>query len=298
MPSWGLVTTVKASEDQILAFIAHHLSLGAAHLWLYFDDPADPAYPRIASLPRVTATLCTDAYWAKHSGRHERHQNRQARNARNAQRACKLDWLGHIDVDEFLHAPRPVADMLAEVPPSTPDLRMEPFEAMHEALPDNIFTARQFRGPLHDRHSALRPLILGDVAGLLPKGNLSHANGKSFCRPGMPGVALRLHAVLLQKERTKTPFHPTLRLLHFHAQDQDAWRRALPFRLDRGAYQYHPELQAYLTAATDAQIRDFYQTTQTLTPEKAALLQAQDRLITTDLGLRDKVKALLSGALT
>jgi hypothetical protein len=84
--------------------------------------------------------------------------------------------------------------------------------------------------------------------------------------------------------------------LHFHAQDYAAWRRSLPFRLERGAYQYHPALQAYLTAATDDQIRDFYLTTQTLTPEKATLLQAQDRLITADLGLRTKVQALSAGA--
>lgn len=297
MVTWGLVATVKAPEEQVLAFIAHHLSLGAAHIWVFFDDPTDPAHARIASLPRVTATLCTDAYWAARGGRHERHQNRQARNARTAQRACKLDWLGHIDVDEFLHAPRPVADMLAEVPEGTPDLRMEPFEAMHEALPDDIFTARQFRGPLHDRHAALRPAILGGAAALLPKGNLSHANGKSFCRPAMPGVALRLHAVFLHQERTQTPFHPELRLLHFHAQDQAAWQRTLPFRLDRGAYQFHPALQAYLSAATKAEVEAFYQTTQTPTDEKIALLRAHDRLITTDLGLRSKVAALLDGRL-
>ena len=293
MLTWGLVATVKAPEEQVLAFIAHHLSLGATHLWLYFDDPADPACPRVARLPRVTATLCSDTYWATRGGRHERHQNRQARNARTAQRACTLDWLGHVDVDEFLHAPRPIAEILAEVPASVPDLRMEPFEAMHESLPDDIFTARQFRGPLHDRHGALRPLILGEATALLPKGNLSHANGKSFCRPAMPGVALRLHTVFLKQQRTPTLFDPGLRLLHFHAQDYPAWRCALPFRLDRGAYQYHPALQAYLSAATDEQVRDFYQTTQTLTPEKISLLQAHDRLITTDLSLRAKVAALL-----
>ena len=109
----------------------------------------------------------------------------------------------------------------------------------------------------------------------------------------MPGVALRLHTVFLNQQRTPTLFDPGLRLLHFHAQDYPAWRCALPFRLDRGAYQSHPALQAYLSAATDEQVRDFYQTTQTLTPEKISLLQAHDRLITTDLSLRAKVAALL-----
>ena len=39
MASWSLVATVKAPEEKVLAFAAHHLSLGANHLWLYFDDP-------------------------------------------------------------------------------------------------------------------------------------------------------------------------------------------------------------------------------------------------------------------
>ncbi|NJS39027.1 MAG: glycosyltransferase family 2 protein [Rhodobacteraceae bacterium] len=181
MVSWGLVTTVKAPEEQVLAFLAHHLSLGAARIWVYFDNPDDPAFDRVAALPRVTATRCTDVYWVLRGGRHSRHQNRQARNARDAQKACKLDWLGHIDVDEFLHAPRPIADTLATVPAEVPNILMEPFEAMHDpALPDDIFTARQFRGPLHRQHRDLQPAIFGPSAAVIPKGTLGHGIGKAF----------------------------------------------------------------------------------------------------------------------
>jgi Glycosyl transferase family 2 len=299
MVSWGLVATVKAPEPQVLAFVAHHLSLGAARLWLYFDDPDDPAIPSLRAVPSVTVTPCTADYWAKRGGRDDRHQNRQARNARDAQRACTLDWLGHIDVDEFLHAPRPVADILAEVPPDVPTVLMEPFEAMHDpALPDDIFTARHFRGPLRRAHKALHPAIFGSVARYLPKGSLAHAIGKSFGRPRFPGLAFRLHVVHLNQERLSTPFHADLRVLHFHGQDPQAWRRVLGFRLQQGAY-HHPgeaALKAYLTTASEEQISAFYAETMTLTAEKIALLQAHDRLVTADLGLRAKVAALQCGA--
>jgi hypothetical protein len=294
MANWGLVATVKAPADQVLAFVAHHLSLGAQRIWLYFDDPDDPAFARASSLPGVTATRCTDAYWAARRGRHERHQNRQARNARDAQGQCTLDWLGHIDVDEFIHTPRPVGEILADQPPEAVALRMEPFEAVHTPdLPDDIFTARHFRGPLGARFGDLRAQIMEDYELLLPKGHLSHTVGKSFCRPQAKGVRLRLHLVVRDKERLDIPVHPELRLLHFHAQDRVAWQNALPFRLKRGAYQFHPLLAAHLAEASADDIQHFYETTQMLSDAKLGLLRARGRLLTVDLGLRAKVGTLL-----
>lgn len=297
MARWGLVTTVKAPEDQILAFVAHHLSLGADRIWIYFDNPDDPAFDRVASLPKVTATRCTDSYWAARGRRHERHQNRQARNARDAQGQCDLDWLGHIDVDEFLHAPRSVGDILDDQPESSVAVRIEPFEAIHTPdLPDDIFTARHFRGPLGARFGDLRSRIIEEYELLLPKGHLSHTVGKSFCRPKAPGVQLRLHLVVRDKERLDIPVHPELRLLHFHAQDRVSWQTALPFRLKRGAYQFHPLLAAHLAEAGPADVDHFYRTTQVLSDEKLDLLQKRGRLVTVDLGLRTKVAAMMSGA--
>lgn len=294
MTAWGLVSTVKAPADKVLAFVAHHLSLGASHLWLYFDDPADLARAAVAQLPSVTATACDDAHWTRLKGRPDRHQNRQTKNAQAAWKACPLPWLGHIDVDEFLWPRAPVADILASVPRDQPTLRMEPFEAMHDpALPDDIFTARQFRGPLKPRFSHLRDPALGPYAEILPDGHLSHTNGKSFFRTGIPGLSVRLHGAFRHGGRLPGPaFDPRLPLLHFHAQDQAEWLRALPFRLSRGAYQYHADLQAHLLAADPAEVARFYQRTQMLTPETAELLRSEARLIEADLAFRAKVATL------
>jgi len=299
MPSWGLVMTVKAPEEQILAFIAHHLSLGASHFWFYFDDPDDPAFARIARLPRVTATRCTNWYWALRGGRPMRQQIVQIRNVRDAQRRCRLDWLGHIDVDEFLHASRPIADMLAEIPADVPNLAMDAFEAMHDPeLPDDIFTARHFRATLRNQHTALRPAIFGPMTNYMTRGSISYPHGKSFCRPRAKGASLRVHSVFVNGKRLQTPFHPDLRVLHFHAQDPADWRRALPFRLAKGAY-HHPGLEAFrafIATADEEALTEFYTETMTLTPEKIALLEAHGLLVTADLGLREKVKAFNSGA--
>lgn len=300
MPRWGLVTTVKASEEQILAFIAYHLSLGASRIWIYFDNPDDPSYAKVSRLPRVVAKRCTTWYWALQGGRPEATINRQIRNARRTQRRCRLDWLGHIDVDEFLQAPRPVADILGEVPPDMPGLLMEPFEAMHDpALAEDIFTARHFRGPLTGELRHLQSAIFGQAAPVLAKGALSHVLGKTFCRIGFPEASLRLHFLYVKNQKVQLPFHPELRLLHFHAPNPDSWLSVLPHRLVNGAYRYAEEqaLKAFLAGASDDDRRAFYAETMTLTPEKTALLQANDRLIAADLQLRAKVADLLAGRL-
>ena len=81
-------------------------------------------------------------------------------------------------------------------------------------------------------------------------------------------------------------------MLHFHAQDREAWLKALPFRLTRGAYQYHPELQAHLQTAGPEEIAFFYDRTQRLTADTANLLRDEARLIETNLTLRQRLTQL------
>lgn len=298
MPDWAIVATVKAPADKVLAFVAYHLWLGARQILLYFDDPLDPAADAVQPFARVSATRCTEAYWSERGGRHERHQNRQSRNARDAYHRADADWLTHIDVDEFILTRRPVAELLAEIPDNTLLAKLEPFEAMHDPLlPDDIYTAREFRGAIRHEHWPLRRGALGPYREFNRDGLLSHSNGKVIFRTGVRGLTPRLHSVYLRGERLDAPdWHPEMKLLHFHAQDREAWRAALPFRLTRGAYQYRPGVQSFLQGATPEEIDTFYLQTQVLSPDSRSALQAVGRVIVTDLGLRGKVQALHDGA--
>ncbi len=296
--TWALVATVKAPGEKILAFLAWHLDLGASQITLCFDDPDDPALALIAAqhLPRLRLIACDAAHWQAAGGRPERHQNRQAKNARMVYRSCEAAWLGHIDVDEFIWSPEPPGALLGALPPSQIMCRMEPFEALHDPdLPDDIYTARAFRGPLKQAHAALRGPVLGDYATILPEAMLSHSAGKVFFRTGVPGLSPRLHGAFIGGERLPGPgFHPGLRLLHFHAQDREDWLTALPFRLTRGAYQYRPEMQAWLASASAEEVADFYLATQRARPEAAALLHDAGRLVEARLDLRRRVADLLA----
>jgi hypothetical protein len=166
---------------------------------------------------------------------------------------------------------------------------------MHDPLlPDDIYTAREFRGAIRHEHWPLRRANLGKYRLMNRDGLLSHSVGKVIFRTGIKGLFPRLHSVMLGGVRLATPdWHPELKLLHFHAQDRIAWREALPFRLTRGAYMYRPGLQEFLVNASPEEIDAFYLQTQVLAPEAIAPLRAAGRLILADLGLRQKVRALL-----
>jgi hypothetical protein len=301
MASWAVVTTMKAPEEKVLAFAAHHLSLGADHLWLYFDDPGQLIPEPLTRHPRVTVTPCDDAHWQRvGKKRPPQHQNRQTQNARLTYRArVTSDWIAHIDVDEFILPSRPIATILDDTPPDTIAMKLEPFEAMHDPLlPDDIYTSREFRGALRHEHWPRRRAALGHYRKVIRDGMLSHTVGKVIYRTGIRGLLPRLHAVMVDKVFVPTPdWQPEMKLLHFHSQDRADWLARIPFRMTKGAYQFRPELQAFLAEATPEEVDQFYRRTQIMSVDLRDELAKVGRVIIADLGLRAKVQALREGAL-
>lgn len=288
-PRWGVATTLQAPADQVLAFVAHYLDLGAQRIWLHFDDPADPAADLLAGRAGINVIRCDEAYWHEVCGaRPATHQERQVKNITRITRRARLDWIGHFDVDEFLTTARPLPMILAEVPQERLILRAEPWEALHDpALPDDIFTARAFRRQLPEAARGLATTLYGPQGALLQNGMLSHTVGKCFFRTGQKQMVARIHGARIQGENVfGGRFHPDLALLHFHAADRAAWLARLPFRLDRGAYQYRPEMRDWLLAARPDQIAAFYDSIQTARPALLAALAEQGLLQLRQLDLR------------
>jgi hypothetical protein len=301
MATWSLVSTVKAPEEKVLAFVAYHLSLGVDHIWLFFDDPAQPVPEPLATHPRVTVTRCDEGHWMNAcKKRPPQHQNRQTQNARLTYRELvTTDWIVHIDVDEFLLPARPIAAILDGIDGETIAMRLEPFEAMHDPLlPDDIYTSREFRGALRHEFWPRRRAALGPYRKVIRDGMLSHSVGKTMFRTRVPGLLPRLHAVMVNKEIiAPANWQPEIKLLHFHAQDKVAWLAAVPFRMTKGAYQFRPELQGFLAEASPDEIDKFYRRTQILPTYLRDELVQDGRVIIADLGLRQKVQALRNGAL-
>lgn len=283
---WGLVSTIKAPLPRIARFAAHHLDLGAARLHIFLDAPDRDAAAFLTRHPRITVTQCDDTYWqAAKRDRMPAHQLRQAFNATTSLRATDpdtLDWLGHVDVDEFIIGRRPVAQVLSEVDPKAALVRLPPAEALAPETGD----PRHFK--LTHETAGVKKALLQEIYptfGLhLYGGFLSHTDGKVLVRPGIPDTRLGLHTLRYKGEDiSNTARAQDLVLAHFHAPSWTHFRDHLAFRRERGSYS-RPSTQSEMG---QAQLFDFL----TRDEGDTALRAFFDEVCADTPGLRDRLAA-------
>ena len=301
MTTWGVVSTVKAPLTDILAFAAHHLDLGAHRLYIYLDDPEPDTFNTLKSHPKIRPTACDDGYWQKQGMRPRKHQVRQGRNATHAyNRRAEVDWLAHIDVDEFLAPPAPLSDLLAALPPAATSARIYPVEAL---AGDGTRFKRAARGP---DQAVVIDRIYPVYGRYLRGGFMSHVAGKLFARTGLEGVDFRIHNVLVN--RKTSPDGTTLDgvdLCHFHAKPWEDWFATYRYRLQNGSYRpelppavphdrggltLHELFTAIETEDGEAGLRAFFDEVCADTPMLRARLAAEGLLCTHDLQLSAKIR--------
>jgi hypothetical protein len=232
--TWGLTATILAPADDILAFAAHHLNAGAHRLYLFLDAACPDAMPHLLAHPQINVTLCDAAHWnAINGGRPARHQVRQTCNATHAyHHAGEVDWLIHMDVDEFLIADPTVATHLAGVGAGTSVVRVRPMEQL--SGDGTAFKGFIPPGPARDKTvCALYPTYGDYVKG----GFLSHLAGKVLVRTGMPDITVKIHNAFQHGEEMKgADMLPGLDLAHAHARTWEDWHAAYRYRLEKGSY--------------------------------------------------------------
>lgn len=241
-PTWGVVATIRAPARDILNFAAHHLDLGAQRVHVYLDAPNPEAEAALRGHPACRVILCDDAYWSRRRrGRPETHQPRQSFNATQClTHAPEVDWLAHLDVDEFLWPTRPLAAQLADLPAATLSARIRPIEALAPDPTDPPPALTQwFKSCAPDprRRRAETDAIYPGLGPHLDGGFLSHVAGKVLVRTGQPGISLRIHNAFRDGQRDATPAElPEMLLCHLHAMDWDHWHATYRFRLAQGSY--------------------------------------------------------------
>lgn len=297
MSRWGIVCTAKAGAREVLNFCAHHLDAGASEIHLFLDDPDPEIEALLAGAPEIRVTQCDAAYWKMRRPReaHQRpkaHQSRQFANANWAYRHAQVDWIAHIDIDEFIHNAKALGKTLDALDEDTHTARLRPAEALAgSGQPKHFKTAAQDWRVRRSDTAAIWP----DWAAHLNGGFLSHLAGKLFVRTGLPGIKIKIHVVFQDNEpiAAEAPL-PGTWLLHFHAADWESWQARHAYRMAHGSYRpgLAPPLRKGLrlhdlmdSLAAEGALRPFFDEVCTASPGLLKRLEARGRLLSLDLDL-------------
>lgn len=300
-PRWGIVSTIKAPIRDIQQFCAHHLELGAHRIYLYLDDPDQEGVETLKAHPKLRVRLCTDHFWQRQHGRRpKKHQNRQVANAAHAyRRRVEVDWLTHIDVDEFLWPSKPLSAQLAGLPADCLVARVRPSEALAPNQPEETTYFKRLTLD-RERRDNQTAEIYPTFGRFLNGGFLSHVQGKLFYRTGVQGLTAKIHNVLVEEEMN--PGQVELRdteLLHMHAKSWDDFLAAFQYRLHNGSYRselkakhggmsMHQLFSSIYDQNGEPGLRGFYDEVCTASPELLSRLRSHDLLSSHALDLETK----------
>lgn len=298
---WGVVATIKAPVLDILAFAAHHLDLGAHRLYIYLDQANPDAFTALKAHPKIRVTTCDDTYWRKSGAKRPRkHQVRQTHNATHAYaRKPEVDWLIHIDVDEFLWPDHSVAQSLSQLSDADFCARVRPIEAL--AGDGTAFKGFIPSGPDRDRIVARLYPTFGQY---LKGGFISHVAGKLFVRTGYQGLTVRIHNVFTADQMNPGLAELTdIQMCHCHATSWESWMASYQYRLAQGSYrsglpparsQNGINLHTLFATLEDhdgeAGLRAFYDEVCSDTPALRDALDREGLLRLCELNLDDKIR--------
>ncbi|MFK7751987.1 MAG: glycosyltransferase family 2 protein [Sedimentitalea sp.] len=301
MSTWGVVATIKAPTLDTLNFAAHHIELGAHRVYIYLDAPDPDAVAALKDHPKTRVTDCDRAYWKKRIGKPQvKHQVRQTLNATHEyNRRAEVDWLIHIDADEFLWPQTSLTTHLGALPSDVLCARVPPIEAI--AGDGTLFKGYIPGGP--DR-APLVERIYPRYGRYVKGGFLSHVAGKLFVRTGLTGIELRIHNMFQNGEMN--PQERWLRdveLCHCHAKSWEDWLATFRYRLEMGSYRQglaaatphdlggltlHELFTLIEAEEGEAGLRQFYDEVCADTPDLRARLQRENLLRVRDLTLDAK----------
>jgi hypothetical protein len=237
LPRWGVHATVDEPVELLCAYVAYHLALGASEVHLYLDRPDAQVAAILGGVSGVHVIQCDEAYWAASDAgsRPVEKIRRQIHNATRTHANSALDWLLHLDADEFLWTPEPFAAVLARVPAAVRYLRLRCVERVLEAgVEQRTIFDGVYRGTLA-RWPQRGEAVYGKAARYMIRGMVGHLAGKSVTRTRLP-VQIRAHVPTgldgetLQPEYDSfaegpqivhfdglTPLHFVIKHLRYHA---------------------------------------------------------------------------------
>ena len=261
---WALVVTAKASRLDLAKFCSFHLDQGAERIFLYLEDSDARTADILSSIPQIELTVTDETYW-KNSNRPSSIENRQSKNAQHAYRRVKsqfphIQWLGHIDIDEFIYTEEGVklGRRLAMQPETCQTIRILPAEYL---APDH----EDYEGPDQFKILPRRTVDRKEIADhifpnygpRLPGGFISHKAGKVMFRiqDSASKVQPKIHNVIIDDsinpgERTLSQTH--INLAHYHATSWAHFKECYKTRRSNGSYSEELNILKTLDQTTDS----------------------------------------------
>lgn len=148
-----------------------------------------------------------------------------------------MDWLGHVDTDEFILSTKKLSGVLKSVPDDMAGVRLFPAEALAASAPGEL--PSHFK--LRTTAEGVPPSAVNDIyptfGTYLRGGFLSHLAGKVFARTGLSDVRLAIHRLRVKGEDVLNTFDlENTYVGHLHAPDWDSFLAKLEFRQSKGSY--------------------------------------------------------------
>ncbi len=236
-----MTSTVRAPVKDTLAFAWYHLNVAIDHVFLFLDDPGDPATPELSKSDRITCIPCDGAHWrstgSPRPGVIEDRQRANANVALDRVREWGFDWIIHVDSDELIHPGRNLREVLDEVPVRFGAVRFQLMEAVPKTLEcDLAFTDMSlFRVQVDPtREEAAREAGCSEafVHGRYLRG---HKSSKVAVRTELDVLDLGIHKPSLRSGKVLVLDSPEISLLHFDSRGFTPWKRKWESRLDGSA---------------------------------------------------------------
>ena len=308
-PRWGIVSTVKANRRELGDFLAHHLELGADEIHIFLDNDAPRLLDTFSDTGRVFLHKTLDGFWDQIKGfRPKKHQTRQAWAANWLyHQNSNLDWLTHIDVDEFLYPATSISQALDGLSDDINIAQIYASEAMvqeRKSTLDPTLTYAKAHNKIRAQDSTVFDTLFPTYWRYLRGGFLSHKEGKFFVRLGQPDFKIDLHAISQGSKWLKWDTAlEGVDLVHFHTPSRARWKGRLNYRLEKGSYRpeipnrgrvsdmslsHHDFFTTLIKEGGEEALDHFFTEVCTARPELIEGLRAHGLLATYPLALTEK----------
>lgn len=229
----AIVSTVRASFEDLKCFIHYHINTGFDKIYLFFDDPNDVGIKYADKFSNVKYTICDKTYWSQfQDSKNETILDRQCLNAAVGLKMAKkdnIDWLTHIDSDELVYPVLNIKEYLSETKADV--LRMKLYEAQAESFKyTHSFEPILFRRQL--KSNEIKFLIQNGLGHTLEFNHFlrAHTLSKVFFRVGILNLEVHIHGVMRDGVFLKTIPSESIYLLHYDSTRFSEWKRKWEIR--------------------------------------------------------------------